>query len=214
MVLLVSLLIGLAASDAPESAVVESTLNAIPQVAADLVRPDGTLNLTRDAQSALDLKGWNVTPDSAREPMLASQVITGTWHALGAGLDNYDYVYAITVSGSDVYVGSGFTEAGGDPNTIHVARWDGAAWHLLGTTPLNNGVYAIAVSGSDVYVGGNFNDAGGDPNADKVAWWDGAAWHALGTTPLNYGVRAIAASGSDVYVGGDFTEAGGDANAD
>jgi hypothetical protein len=43
------------------------------------------------------------------------------------------------VSGSDVYVGGVFTDAGGNPNADRIARWDGSAWQALGGG-LNNAV--------------------------------------------------------------------------
>ncbi|MCB9298216.1 MAG: hypothetical protein H6559_34635 [Lewinellaceae bacterium] len=100
------------------------------------------------------------------------------WNALGSGLNLT--VFAIAISGSDVYVGGSFTSAGGNPNANYVARWDGNAWNALGSG-LNATVYALAVSGSDVYVGGDFDNAGSNPGADRIARWDGSAWHALGS---------------------------------
>jgi hypothetical protein len=108
------------------------------------------------------------------------------WQALGNGLNNT--VYAVAVSGSDVYVGGAFTDAGGNPNADRIARWDGSAWQALGSG-LNSWVSAIAVSGTNVYVGGAFTDAGGNPNADRIARWDGSAWQALGSGLNKFGLR-------------------------
>ena len=91
----------------------------------------------------------------------------GTWSALGAGTSGE--VYAIAVSGSDVYVGGDFTTAGGVANTRHIARWNGSTWSALGAGT-NGEVHAIAVSGSDVYVGGHFDSAGGRA-ANNIAKW-------------------------------------------
>jgi hypothetical protein len=74
---------------------------------------------------------------------------------------------AVAVSGTNVYVGGVFTDAGGNPNADYIARWDGSAWHALGDG-VNGTVNAIAVSGTDLYVGGWFTDAGGNPNADGI----------------------------------------------
>ena len=46
-------------------------------------------------------------------------------HALGSGLNGE--ADAIAVAGSDVYVGGGFTDAGGDPYADRIARWGSAA---------------------------------------------------------------------------------------
>ncbi|MEM1094202.1 MAG: hypothetical protein AAGJ10_06325 [Bacteroidota bacterium] len=121
-------------------------------------------------------------------------------------------MFAITISGSDVYVGGLFTDAGGNANADRIARWDGSQWHPLGSG-LNDAVHDIALNGSDVYVGGRFTDAGGNANADRIARWDGSQWHPLGSG-LNDRAYDIAVSGSDVYVGGSFVNAGGNDDAD
>jgi hypothetical protein len=50
---------------------------------------------------------------------------TNTWSTLGTGSSNgvNDYVYALAVSGSEVFVGGGFTLAGGIASTF-IARWN------------------------------------------------------------------------------------------
>ncbi|MDW8145464.1 MAG: hypothetical protein RMJ48_04045 [Roseiflexaceae bacterium] len=156
---------------------------------ADLLNPDGTLNLNGGVSGALDLDGWRVTLDPQRGPVLtpqadhatsaevsAPQSASGAWVHLGevpGALDGA--VLDVAVSGGSVYVGGGFAFIGGNPALSHIARWDGAQWHPLGGG-LNDWVFALAVSGSDVYVGGAFTDAGGNVNADYIARWDGAQW--------------------------------------
>jgi hypothetical protein len=192
----------------------ESSPQALP--AEDLLNPDGTLRLDGTFTGALDIKGWNVTLDPDNGPIFSPQALTYTWEHLGSGLEGLlnNSVYAIAISGTNVFVGGAFTDAGGNLNADYIARWDGTSWNALGTTPLNNSVRAIAISGSNVYVGGFFTDAGGDPNADYIARWDGTSWNALGTTPpLNGPAYAIAISGTEVFVGGSFTNAGGVSNA-
>jgi hypothetical protein len=161
----------------------------------------------------LDIKGWNVTLDPDNGPIFSPQALTYTWEHLGSGLEGLlnNTVYAIAISGNDVYVGGFFTDAGGDPNADYIARWDGTSWNALGTTPLNGLVYAIAISGNDVYVGGSFTNAGGVSNANRIARWNiaNSTWNALGTGITTGVVYAIAISGNDVYVGGSFTNAGG-----
>ena len=130
-------------------------------------------------------------------PAHLDQGTRGMWFSLGTGANSY--VYAMAVSGSDLYVGGNFTQAGG-VSANYIARWNGSSWVALGSG-LNGQVKAIAVSGSDVYVGGSFTDAGGNPNADYIARWNGSSWVALGSG-LTGQVKAIAVSGSDVYVGG------------
>ena len=124
--------------------------------------------------------------------------------ALGTGMNNT--VYALAVSGTDVYAAGEFTTAGGVPAN-RVAKWNGAAWSALGSGIGNNTVTALAVSGTDVYAGGTFTQAGGSP-VNKIAKWDGANWTSLGTGISAY-VYAIAVNGPDVYVGGTISSAGG-----
>jgi gliding motility-associated-like protein len=149
--------------------------------------------------------------------LLALMAPAQQWNALGSGLDGT--VIAIEISGSDVYVGGYFQNAGGVEEADNVARWDGCQWHAIGSG-LNGGgtVYAIEISGSDVYFGGDFYDAGGNPDADIIARWDGTSWNSLDANLLpcifHAEVHCIAIDGGDVYIGGDFADAGGDPDAD
>src|SRR5438876_1002688 len=68
-------------------------------------------------------------------------------------------VFALAVSGSDLYAGGYFTTAGGISAT-NIARWNGSSWTALGSG-MNDQVDALAVSGSDLYAGGYFTTAGG-----------------------------------------------------
>jgi hypothetical protein len=142
-----------------------------------------------------------------------------SWNPPGAGMgapSGYSpVVYALAVSGDDVYAGGGFTNAGGIPAN-YIAKWNGSSWSALGSgmgggPPGYGGttVYSVAVSGTYVYAGGSFTTAGGVA-ANYVARWDGNSWTALGSG-VNSPVTALAVSGDDVYAGGTFTTAGGSA---
>jgi hypothetical protein len=129
------------------------------------------------------------------------------WSALGLGLNNQ--VFALAVSGTNLYVGGYFTTAGGV--TVNcIAKWDGSAWSALGSG-MNYYVRALAVSGTDLYAGGVFTTAGGIP-ASYIAKWDGSAWSALGSGMSGGSypdVWALAADGADhLLVGGHFYLAG------
>ena len=175
-------------------------LDAPPAPVVELVSVEGAFNRSRISNPLKSNNAVLFTPES----------VSAIWNALGTGLNGT--VNAVAVNGSDVFVGGYFTDAGGNPNADHIARWDGTAWHALGAG-LNDVVYAITVDGSNVFVGGRFTDAGGESNADNIARWDGAGWHALGSG-LNDWVLTIAVSGSDVYVGGYLTNAGGNPDGD
>lgn len=152
----------------------------------------------------------------------------GSWHALGDHNGNgvlADKVYALAISGNDVYVGGLFTEADGDPTADYIAKWNGSSWSNLGSNPagtngaLSDTVYALRFSGRSLYVGGNFSNVAGIATADFVARWRGGAWSGLGSNGAGNGalgsrVYALVMAGTDLYVGGQFFNAAGIAEAD
>lgn len=143
-----------------------------------------------------------------------------TWSTLGQGLGQAAQVYALAVSGTNLYVGGQFDRAGG-VSAANIAKWDGSSWSALGLGVMSgSGVRAIAVSGADLYVGGNFAYAG-DVAARNIAKWDGSTWSALGPGVMSWvwdsrhgiwltngSVYALAASGANLYAGGTFFRAG------
>ncbi len=201
-------------------------------LAAQVLQRDGTLNLQRGFNGALDLAGWHVALDPQRGPVFAPAAPTDDeWSGLANGVSHqagYDRTgaSAIAVSGGDVYVAGPFTQICGDPTCTsgnitvnHIAKWDGANWSALGhgvsTGFYSYGITALAVNGSDVYAAGDFSDACGNDACDSgntkmnfVGKWNGTNW-----SPLGHGVsdlaRAIAVDGSDMYVGGAFAAACG-----
>ena len=130
------------------------------------------------------------------------------WPELGGRANNEIYALAVAPNG-DLYVGGDFTTIGG-VSAHYVVRWDGSAWHTLGSglaEGTNSIVRALACDDSgNVYAGGWFTEAGDAP-AGGIARWDGSAWHPLGAADFNgtsaY-VYALAWDGQDLYVGGDF----------
>jgi hypothetical protein len=145
-----------------------------------------------------------------------------SWSPLGSGISGQDaygngpYVWALAVSGSDLYAGGYFTTAGGIP-AANIAQWDGSSWSALGSgisgeDPVLNSYYvtALAVSGGTLYAGGVFDTADGVAAAN-IAQWDGSSWSALGSgMGGDYpDVQALAVSGSTLFAGGYFTTAGG-----
>ncbi len=138
----------------------------------------------------------------------------GSRHVVDFNTNGVDgSVYALALSGSNLYVGGDFHNAGGKP-AAGVARWDGAEWR-----PLGDGVGGAAsfvrtmVVGQDgsLYVGGIFTEAGGSP-ASGIARWDGTAWSSVagGVGGPNPYVFALARDGATLYAAGAFTVAGGD----
>ena len=143
------------------------------------------------------------------------------WGIVGGLSGSSPAVYALAVSGSDLYVGGQFTTAGG-LTANNIAKWNGTAWSTLGTglgAGVDQPVAALAVSGNNLYVGGALTTAGGVA-ANSIAKWDisTSTWSALGSagenglsapnTGHNSVVDAIAILGNNVYVAGTFTMAG------
>jgi hypothetical protein len=135
------------------------------------------------------------------------------WSAVGGGVDGW--VYALALSGGDLYAGGAFTSAGGGGVPAgHVARWNGSSWSAL-AGGVDNTVYALAASGSDLYAGGFFleaSDAGGAKSVNYIARWNGSSWSALGGG-MDMTVRALVLSGSNLYAGGYFVTAADAAGA-
>lgn len=137
-----------------------------------------------------------------------------SWSRLGTGVaypGGNAYVYALTASGTNLYVGGSFRTAGGLASSL-IAKWDGNNWSALGGGITDPGpqptVNAIAVDGSSVYAGGSFQ-AFGAVTATNIAKWNGLAWSSIGgVSGINASVTALAVSGGELYVGGRFGTAG------
>jgi hypothetical protein len=141
------------------------------------------------------------------------------WSPLSSGVDGFG-VRALTAVGTDLYVGGGFSNAGG-VSASGIAKFDATTltWSELGGgvsgAATTSSVGTMATIGTDLYVGGDFQEAGGQP-APHVAVYDTrsddkSGWSALGDG-ANNDVRAMAPIGNALYVGGQFTEAGGKFN--
>ncbi len=137
------------------------------------------------------------------------------WSALGEGVAG-DNVGALTVfddgNGADLYVGGGFTEAGGVPAN-NVARWTGEVFEPVGTG-VDRQVVELAVhdfgAGPQLFVGGWFKFAG-EHEVNGIARWDGRAWRPLSDEAQDYGWRLVFTmtslddqNGSALVVGGWF----------
>ena len=132
--------------------------------------------------------------NSGGVPVVVSNIAKwdgGTWTSLGSGLTVNLGANALAVSGSDLYAGGSFQNAGGNPASA-IAKWDGTNWTKMGSGVAGANpptAFALAVSGSDLYVGGAFTNAGGK-SCRRIA----RAY--LGTVPA----LSLARSGSSAVV--------------
>jgi hypothetical protein len=150
---------------------------------------------------------------------LALAAGAGGWDHLGEGpgtppTTSLDFTAsALAVSSGVLYVGGGFSNAGGVPEADRIATWNGSTWGAVSssTERIPGGdVLAIAVHAGKVYAGGTFQNAGpaGATNADFLAVWDGASWEPFcGATGPGGNVTSLQIIGETLYVGGEFQNA-------
>jgi PKD repeat protein len=144
-----------------------------------------------------------------------------SWSTLAGGVSGryvkrvlFGNVESLAVSGTNLYVGGGFTTAGGIAAN-NIAVWNGSTWSALGGG-VNGSVGAMLLNGTNLYVGGDFTDAGDVP-ANDIAVWNGSSWSALGSgigtakddANGNEYVESMAVIGTNLFVGGYFGLAGG-----
>jgi len=135
-----------------------------------------------------------------------------TWNELENGGLNGD-VYAMTVSGDDLYMGGYFSETG--DGSVYpmgkIVRYDitDGTWDKLANDGLNNAVLSLAVSGNDLYVSGNFSqtDDGIVTGLNRIARYDisGNTWIAMPNQGLNSAAMVLVLFGDDLYMVGAFT---------
>ena len=211
--------LGLLVLNAPSRAAASSTSVSIEH----LLNSDGTLNLHTGFSGALDLRGWNVTLDSKRGPILTrasggedrSQTGTprlpqslGWFQLLHSPMTGF--VNAIALVGSDMYIAGNFTfiPDGGTTNLHNIAKYSGGVWSALAHNGTDNGINALAVMGSDLYVGGSLSATadGAVTNLNNIAKYDtvGQVWTGLANSGIGGTVWSLAVIGSDLYVGGNF----------
>jgi hypothetical protein len=227
LALLLSLTMPTASRAADSGATESGAAHPVPPTAlAQLLNADNTLNLGSGFSGSLDADGWTMRTDSSGTPRFVPAAQSSptsvpddaAWDSRFGSPGVNGIVLAVAVSGTDVYVGGSFTQAG-NLWASSIARWDGMNWSALGDglrlvdDDINTfeAVRTIVLSGTDVYVGGSFNRAG-DIEANSIARWDGVRWHALGDVADNGAdgqVSAITIIGTNVYAGGSFSTAGG-----
>ncbi len=172
--------------------------------------------------------GGDFTQVTGRTSLKATGIVrfhtkANQWSNLGSGSGvsgaSQPAVYAIAVSGDDVFIGGEFTQvnAGSTMAANYIARFNTArnTWSTLGTAPgngVNGAVNAIAVLGEYLFVGGFFTKANLGATAPVMASYIARyslttnAWSVFSSTSsINNEVYAIASSGQDVFIGGNFS---------
>lgn len=220
IVCLLGLLLGGVQPVFPALAAQPANTTAAAALPASLLHPDGSLNLSDGFSGSLDLRGWQVKLDVQRGPILAPTAASPGWNLLGTWTGTTgDQVYALTVYGSDVYVGGEFHSAGGVTYADHIAKWNPTTgWSAIGRGTYEMANYpgtvrAIVVNSSYVYAAGDFlfalNSDGNWAGGAYVARWNGSYWSSLGTGCCDIGtsgpVYALALSGNSLYLGGNFS---------
>lgn len=139
--------------------------------------------------------------------------VTKTWHALpNQGVSSA--VYALAVSGSDLYVGGYFSQTGDGAltNLGSIARYNTSTqtWHALPKQGLANEVHTLAVLGKNLYVGGIISQTGDGTitNLGNIIRYnmESAGWFLMPNQGFNHRVEALAVSGGNLYVGGFFNQ--------
>jgi trimeric autotransporter adhesin len=154
--------------------------------------------------------------DQERHNLAAINLATGAVTNFDpAGLGTDGQVFALKVSGSQVYVGGQFDKLGGQ--TRHgLAKVEATTGGDLGWIPdptFNGGgglIFAIEAAGSSIYVGGVFTNIGGQPRTHlaSLSATNATASAAFAPNPTD-AVFALALSGTNLYVGGDFDRIAG-----
>src|SRR5262249_46933939 len=106
---------------------------------------------------------------------------------------------ALIVWNGDLYLGGQFSTAGGVPAS-HIARWDGANWHPMGSG-MNHGVYAFTTHNGQLVVGGEFGTVN-DINIEAVASWNGSSWSGYGISNGASICYALNVYNDELIVGG------------
>ncbi|MGH6904747.1 MAG: hypothetical protein ACREIR_18625 [Geminicoccaceae bacterium] len=160
--------------------------------------------------------GFESIGGQSRNNLAAVEAATGqvtNFNPAGLGTDGQ--VFALEVSGTQVYVGGQFERLGGQTRN-GLAKVAGTTGGDLGWIPnptLGGGgglILAIEAAGNAVYVGGVFTGIGGQArtNLARLSATSGNADLGFAPNPDD-AVFSLVVSGQTLYAGGDFNNIGG-----
>jgi len=154
--------------------------------------PDG-LFMTSFAVSGANLYAGDFHGDNGGGVFLTTDY-GAHWKSLDDGIDSLGAVFALAVSGTNLYAGIDF--GGG----VFRSTDNGASWTLTGGGffAYKVGVTAFAVSGANLFAGTNgFDDSGGV----FLTTDSGAHWTPVNTGLTDKSISSLAFVGGDLYAG-------------
>ena len=86
---------------------------------------NGDVSMRWRCRAATCMRGADFTTAGGSAANNIAKWNGSSWSALGSGMDG-DCVYALAVSGSDLYAGGYFTTAGGTAAN-YIAKWNGSS---------------------------------------------------------------------------------------
>ena len=165
------------------------------RVEAIVIGPDGSVYIAGsftavNSVSASNIAKWDGT----------------SWSALGSGTNGTVYALAFDKFGN-LYVGGGFTTAGGDASCRRIAKWDGTSWSDMNQGFGNDSVYDIEIADDGkIYVCGGFTISISPEQIVFVAQWNGSRWIQVGDGAFSgSGAYEIFSTGNLLYAGGSIS---------
>ena len=126
------------------------------------------------------------------------QRASGGTFPVGTLVINTAGVGALMEYNGDLYVGGSFALAGDKP-AKNLAKWNGASWSTLATTP-NASITGMALFKEELAISGTYWMIGAD-SANRAATWNGSEWKILGKG-LGSGGNCLAVYNESLYSGG------------
>ena len=187
---------------------------------------NGTYALAQTASSVFAGGDFTSVGSDSRNFVAEISKTTGSstaWDA-SATADFSGSVGALTIDGTTLYLGGGFSSIGGESRT-NLAALDtstalATAWAPTGTYSIfgmGPFIGTIEVDNGIAYVGGGFTELGGQARVGIAGIDTGTAvasvWNPNLTSGFGNTINAVALDGSAVYLGGSFTTVGSELNS-